>query len=135
MTKSRKPGLAAADVDRFMKLQAQMRELLLRMTAISSKTPDLAVNKFKVGMLNEQLRIANGILVDGAKPFESFEIFDDVSLPTNSDMIIVLSQYLACLESWRSDHVVYDEDQGEWCWNAAGNEIIQTRPPSNRGGE
>src|SRR5882724_4813098 len=106
MTRKRKLGLTPGDVDRFVKLQAQMRELLVRMTAISGKAPDLAVNKFKLGMINEQLRIANGLLRDEAKPFESFEVFDEVSLPTNSDVIIVLSQYLACLEKWRSDHVV-----------------------------
>ena len=130
--KKRKHGLTSGEVARFLKLQTQMRELLARMTSISSKTPDMAVNKFKIAMINEQLRIANEILVDKARPFGSFEVFDDVSLPTNSDVIIVLSQYLACLENWRSDHVAFDEDQDQWHWDTVGDEMITTKPPSNR---
>jgi hypothetical protein len=71
--------------------------LLARMAAISNKSPDQAVNKFKLSVINEQLKIANDILLDQARPFESFEAFDETALPSNSDVVVVLSPDL-CLD-------------------------------------
>lgn len=131
MSKKQKAGLTPQDVDRFLKLQAQMQELLARMTAISGKAPDQAINKFKLSVINEQLKIANDILVEQARPFESFETFDETALPSNSDVVVVLSQYLACLETWRSAHIVYKDYV--WMWNVADGSIMKTERPSNRG--
>lgn len=134
MTKKRTTSeLTSADVEKFLKLQAQMEELLARMAAISGKAPDQAINKFKLGMINEQLTIANQILVGPARPFESFEHFDEVALPSNSDVVVVLSQYLACLENWRSERVLWNSDHFEWHWNVSDGRSLKTNPPSNRG--
>lgn len=128
--KQNRAGLTAAAVDRFVKLQTQVNEFLLRMAAISGKSPDQVVNRFKVGMLNEQLEIANGILGNEAKPFVGFEKFDDAALPTNSDVVIVLSQYGACLEKWRSDHVAFDDNDREWFWDTVDKSVIEADPPA-----
>lgn len=126
-------GLTSADVEKFLKLQAQMQELLARMAAISGKAPDQVINKFKLGMINEQLTIANQILVGSARPFEAFERFDEAALPSNSDVVVVLSQYLACLENWRSERVLWDSDDFEWRWNVSDSGSLKTNPPTNRG--
>jgi hypothetical protein len=132
MSKKMLPELRATDVDRFLKLQAQMQELLARITAISSKAPDQVINKFKLAVINEQLNIANDILVGQARPFASFELFDEAALPSNSDVVVVLSQYLTCLENWRSEHIVWNSGDYSWKWNV-DSKVIKTDPPRNRG--
>src|SRR5690242_11649442 len=115
MTKSAS-RLSAATVEGFLRVRKQMTDLLSKMTAFAAKNPDLAVNKFKLAIINEQLVAANSLLGD-TKPFTGFDVFVEGSLPTNSDVVLVLSQYLSCLEMWRSARIVCDEDEDGWFWN------------------
>ena len=129
---SKKPAtrFTASDVERFLRLRTQMSDLLGKMTALSGKNPDLVINKFKLSMINEQLAIANEILGSDGKPIKGFEVFDESSLATNSDVVVVLSQYLACLEIWRSAHVSVNEDENEWYWDTSDRDDLKASPPS-----
>jgi hypothetical protein len=118
-------------VEKFLRARRQLQDLLTKMTAFATKTPELLINKFKLGIINEQLLIANALLGDN-KPFKEFDVFLEGSLPTNSDAVVVLSQYLSCLEIWRSTRVVYDEEEAEWYWNTDDDTLIQTTEPADR---
>jgi hypothetical protein len=115
----------------FDKLISQMERLLTDMESLAKKSPDGAVSKFKLGVINEQLRTANQFLLHSFKPIDGFEEFDVISLPSNSDVVLVVSQYLACLERWRSNNVrqVAGAFPKYWVWDIV-DKNLKTRMPS-----
>lgn len=71
----------------------QVRTLKYEFQALSSKKPNDPLNKFKVKYVNLTLAEANNILGEN-KPYKDFELFCDEELPTNSDVLMMLSLYL-----------------------------------------
>jgi len=123
-------SITRADVPRCEKVTVQMQQLAADFFELSKKAPDAPVSLFKLNFINEKLRDANTMLVATFKPMETFEQFDDTALPTNSDVVMVLGQYLKCLEQWRSAHIHLEKQGGypsRWVWNIEG-ETIATAP-------
>ena len=85
------------EVQDFLKVLVQAKEALKDLLELSKKKPDDAVNKFKLGFVNTILEQANSILGKGNKPFDSFKTFSEDDVPTNSDVVLILSQYVGCL--------------------------------------
>ena len=124
------------DVHLFEKIQTQLEGLLSEITLLAKKSPNDAVNKFKLKFINEILSGANKILGKTYKPLESFNGFDEDDLPSNSDVTFILSQYLNCLEKLRADNIlqeqIYDGNKYiyEWFWKIdSGKSDIKTAPP------
>lgn len=102
------------EVDTFEKIQAQLEGLHSEISALSKKSQNDALNKFKLNFVNQILSEANKLLGKEYKPFPDFEIFDENEIPTNSDAAMMLTQYLSCFEKLRADNVV--QDYGDWYW-------------------
>jgi len=125
-----------ADINSFEKCQTQLEGLLSEITLLAKKSPNDGVNKFKLKFINEILFKANNVLGKAYKPLESFDVFDEDELPSNSDVTFIISQYLNCFEKLRADNIVmeqkYDGNKyvSEWYW-VIGNEksTIKTAPP------
>lgn len=124
------------DVNKFEKVQSQIEGLILEVTNLAKKSPNDAVNKFKLKFINEILIEANWILGKNYKPLSSFEKFDEDDLPSNSDVSFILSQYLSCFEKLRADNIYrkqeYDGNRYfyEWYWVVGNqNSTIKTAPP------
>ena len=75
------------------KVLEQVRTLKYEFRTLSSKKPNEPLNNFKVKYVNQTLADANAVLGDD-KPYENFELFSDEELPTNSDVLMMLSLYL-----------------------------------------
>lgn len=118
------------DVELFQKVQSQVQQLFNEISTLSKKNPDGPINEFKLKYINEKLRESNTFLVGTHKPFADFESFDDANLPTNSDVVLILSQYLDCLEGFRSANTSYDEGKFAWVWKTDGSDRIISQPPS-----
>ena len=101
------------DVWEFEKLEQQLHSFLDEMSALSSKKPDGPVNKFKLKFLNATLGSINKIIAD-YRPFPDFEQFDVDSLPSNSDVVVILSQYAGAALRFREENTRYDT--GAWYW-------------------
>lgn len=121
--------MKAKDVDFFEKVRAQLQQLNTEVSALSKSKPDNPINKFKLGFINEKLGEANTILTGEFKPFKDFTVFNADELPTNSDVVMVLSQYLDCLEAWRSAHVYHVPSQG-YFWKTDDGQDIRSESPS-----
>jgi len=105
------------DVDKFVKLVKQIKSLIEEFSVLSKKKPDDAVNKFKIKLINPVLRVANDFVNDKKyKPFEDFELFNEDDLPTNSDVLVILSQYSVCLEKYHKDNVQYCDYRYKYYW-------------------
>jgi hypothetical protein len=119
--------MKASDVNFFERVKAQLGQLQNEVSVLSKSKPDNPINKFKLGFINEKLAEANTILTGEFTPFKDFTIFDVDNLPTNSDVVMILSQYLDCLEAWRCASI--HESSFNWYWNVPGEEI-ETHEPS-----
>ena len=121
--------MTANDVNSFEKARSQLEQLHNEISLLSKSKPDNPINKFKLSFINEVIAVANVILVGDFKPFRDFEVFDADELPTNSDVVMILSQYIDCLESFRCANInstIYDGS----CWNTTDNSKIKTHEPT-----
>ncbi|MCX7279891.1 MAG: hypothetical protein NTZ15_21695 [Burkholderiales bacterium] len=108
----------SSDVNRFEKLAGQVLGLYEEMSILSKKSPNDAVNKFKLKFINNQLSESNSLLAVRYRPFDDFEVFSEDEVPQNSDVVFILSQYLQCMEKLRGDFVVLRN--GTWYWRVEG---------------
>lgn len=117
-------------IERFEKLKAQILGVYEEVSALSKKSPDKAVNKFKLKFINDILICANGFLGEKYKALDEFEKFEIESLPSNSDIIFIISQYLKCLKKYNEDNATLS--MGSWYWrDSNGNATIKASNPSH----
>lgn len=117
------------DIEIFEKVQTQLKALHEEIGILSKKKPDDGINKFKLRLVNNVLDHANRILSKKYKPFSDFNLFDVDTIPTNSDVVTILAQYLNCMEKLRADHI---ENTGynSWVWKINNKSIdLETFPP------
>ncbi|MBU2513084.1 hypothetical protein KJ966_17220 [bacterium] len=121
--------LTIDQINELEKLIGQLIGLHTELATLSKKSPNDAVNSFKLRFVNEALIKCNKLLGAEYKPFEDFNQFNDDDIPSNSDVTLVLSQYMQSLEKLRSDNVYIDF--GTWYYKTKdkGNKI-QTGPPT-----
>ena len=117
------------EVNKFEKVQGQLEGLYNEIGILSKKSPNDAINTFKLKFINQILVEANSMLKDDYVPFEGFEKFDENEIPTNSDATMVFEQYLNCLEKLRSDNIT-NPSFSSWYWIIEGetSKIRTTRP-------
>ena len=116
------------DIDKFEKTVAQLEALHSEISVLLKKSPNDALNEFKLKLVNSVLQEANSLLGDTYKPFPDFLAFDQDAVPSNSDVTFILAQYLNCMEKLRSDNIYIHI--GDWYWRVDGEEpSIRTSQP------
>jgi len=116
-------------VEQFESIVGQLSALHAEFVAQAKSKPDSPINKFKLKVLNEKLATANGILEGVFQPFDGFTAFDEAEFPTNSDVSLVLTTYLASLERWRSGHVEHDAQRLRWYWKTTDDgRLLASKP-------
>ena len=117
------------EVDSFIQIYAQIEALYAEIGLLAKKNPNDGINKFKLKYINEILEETNDILKEERKPFSDFAFFAEDNLPTNSDVTMVLAQYLGCMEELRSANIK-EQMEDEWLW-LVNDKISQLRtsPP------
>lgn len=117
------------DVWEFEKLEQQLHSFLTEISELSKKKPNDALNKFKLTFINATLVKLNDLLKDD-RPFQDFEIFDVDDLPSNSDVIVILSQYAAATNRFRANNTT--KKSYEWWWLVKGKiSDLQTEDPES----
>jgi len=110
------------------KIMGQLEGLHREISALARKSPNDALNKFKLKFVNGVLSRANNLLGEAYKPLDGFNVFDEDDLPTNSDITFVLSAYLEEIERKRADNIILDFP--DWVYDLSDSEdVIQTAPP------
>src|SRR5688572_25752914 len=118
----KKVAMKGLDVEGFEKINAQLEGVYNEITGLSKKSPNDGVNKFKLRFVNKILEDANLFLDDKHKPFDGFTVFDEDTLPSNSDVAFVLAQYLNCMENLRGKNIKEADFGGDWYWVIDGKE-------------
>lgn len=120
------------DIERLEKLVGQLQGIYAEIGALAKKSPNDAVNSFKLKLVNRVLAMGNEVLGNAYKPFEDFDQFDLDDAPSTSDVTIVISQYMEEAERFRSDNVV--SGLGGWYYVVDGKESdIRSGPPTKIG--
>ena len=112
----------------FEKVQSQLEGLYKEAGLLSKKSPNDAINKFKLKIINQLLVVSNSLLTGDYKPLDGFDTFEEDDLPTNSDVTIILEQYLNCLEKLRGDNVEYSDFDWRWLVSGSASSHITTKP-------
>lgn len=116
------------DVDTFEKLKAQLDSLHQEISVLAKKSPNDAVNAFKLKFVNATLRNYDAFFGKDYRPFADFEGFSTDELPSNSDVTFIVSQYIEFAEKFRADNIwlIYKT----WYWNIPGHSNeVPTSPP------
>ena len=116
-----------SEIDEFEKLASQLDSLHSEMSVLSKKSPNDAVNPFKIKLINSTLDHCNGFLGEKYRPFADFDSFNVDDLPSNSDVTFILSQYIGCAEKLRADNI--KDEFGIWYWIVKDGGLIKTAPP------
>lgn len=125
------------EIDTFEKVQTQLEGMYKEISILSKKSQNDGVSLFKLKFINIILLDSNNILGNTYKPFDKFDIFDEDSIPTNSDVAIILNQYLNCFEKLRADNIYVNKFyngnkyESEWLWKIKGenSKTIKTSEP------
>lgn len=114
----------------FEKVHAQLLGFYEETAVLVKKNPNDVMNKFKLQLINKLLASINEIVGD-TKPFDGFDSFDiDGEMPTNSDVAMILGQYIKCMELIKKSNVHLDVTR--WYWDVDGNKkdsSIRTSEP------
>lgn len=102
----------------FEKTEAQLEGFFEEIGNLAKKKPDGAINKFKLGFINQMLQRANSLLDEHYRPFPDFEQFDVDTVLTTSDVVTILSQYLRSMDQFRKDYITFYSPY--YYWNVEG---------------
>jgi SMC interacting uncharacterized protein involved in chromosome segregation len=116
-----------ADVEKLEKLIRQLYGLHSEISLLAKKSPNDAVNAFKLKLINKVLQAGNEVLGDKFKPFVDFSLFELDDLPSNSDVTVVLTQYIQETEGYRSANITYENYKWVYIMNGSPSEI-ETSP-------
>jgi hypothetical protein len=94
-----------AEMEALEKATGKLDSLHKEIGILSKKSPNDAVNKFKLSYVNGIIKEANDVLGSSRLPLPGFEQFDADELPSNSDVVMVAAQYLEALDLLRSANI------------------------------
>jgi hypothetical protein len=118
-----------AQIDNFEKLKAQLDSLHQELSLLAKKSPNDAVNPFKIKFVNTTLSECNSFFGARYRPFSDFDQFSTDDMPSNSDVTFILGQYIECAEKLRADNIERNI-LGFWAWkNSDKGEPIRTAEP------
>lgn len=120
------------DVERLEKLVGQLQGLYAEIGALAKKSPNDAVNPFKLKLINRVLAMGNEVLGDKYKPFEEFDQFDPDDAPSTSDVTMVISQYMEEAERFRSDNVIVNFSSWYYVIDGQASDV-RSGPPTKIG--
>ncbi|NTV26558.1 MAG: hypothetical protein HGB01_10180 [Chlorobiaceae bacterium] len=80
---------------------------------LSKKKPDAAVSKSKINIANRLLTRVRTVL-DDEESIDFLDLLDEDDVPQVSDVTLILSQYVAAMESFHEKHHGWDGLVHRW---------------------
>lgn len=119
-----------AEMEALEKATGKLDALHKEIGILSKKSPNDAVNKFKLGYVNGIIKEANDVLGPSGLPLPGFEHFDADELPSNSDVTMVAAQYLEALDLLRSASITMYGGRWKYALEDSGDNFF-TAPPAS----
>lgn len=112
-----------ADVMKYIMLYDFLESAYVEMKDFSKKNPDTPLNERKVKSLNRIFKDIKEILAD--EPTASYmDILDEEMLPSNSDVVLTMSQYRSALENYRKKYRLYHSYDFNYHWHTTDGTIL-----------
>ncbi|CAA6803115.1 MAG: Unknown protein [uncultured Sulfurovum sp.] len=80
---------------------------------LSKKKPDSAVSKSKIKITNRLLEKIR-IVLENSSSIEFLDLLDEDDIPQASDVTLILSQYVASMQSFYKRHYGYYNHKNQW---------------------
>lgn len=128
MSPGERRGVSREDIDEFEMVAGQLERAYAELASLGKGKGADALNEFKLRLLNALLLRANALLGDRYVAVPGFEQFDVEMLPSTSDALLVVSQYLGALEKLRGDNVRLDRGRWVWVIDGEASGITTTQP-------
>ena len=80
---------------------------------LSKKKPDGAVSKKKIKIVNRLLEKCHEVLAN-EDSLSFLDLLDEDAIPQHSDVVLMLSQYVAAMNQFRSAHHGWDGVEHDW---------------------
>ena len=91
------------EVNQFELLQPLLRATYIELQELSKKKPESPLNGYKVKAINRVIEPIKE-LFKNEPTYNFLDILDSDDLPTNSDVVLILSQYQKSMEMFKSRH-------------------------------
>lgn len=112
--------ITTEELGQYKLLYPLLFSLLDEMKELSKKKQDGALNAMKVKLANRLLTKVKTLL--SKEPTDEFlDLLDEQNLPTNSDAVLIISQFKTALDSYRVKYYTYKIGKGE-SWNIEGGQ-------------
>ena len=108
-----RPLPTQADVDKYDMLRPMLDKIANEVRELSKKKQDGVLNDLKVKMVNRVLTQIKDLLKDEAS-IQFLDALDTDILPTNSDAILIISQYDAALSAFHDKYYGWDSGTRRW---------------------
>ena len=118
-----------ADVMKFIMMYDFLESAYVEMKDFSKKSPDTTLNARKVKSLNRILNDIKNILVN-EPTFSYLYLLDEEMLPSNSDVVLMMSQYRSAMENYRKKYRTYQNYS--YYWNTTEGDIKAIELEGNR---
>ena len=83
---------------------------------LSKKKPDTPLNNFKINSINRILEPIKELLKEeNMYPF--LDVLNTDDIPTNSDVVLVLSQYIKSMNIFHNKYCGYNSRSGKYEWS------------------
>lgn len=92
-----------AQVSKYEMLSPMLDSALDEMREFSKKKQDGVINKTKIALLNRLMRDVKELLTDEPSN-EYLDLLDEDLVPQNSDAVLILGQYRAAMNRFKSRH-------------------------------
>lgn len=98
-------------VDQYELLNPLLTGIYMEMQELSKKKPDSPLNTFKVNAINRILEPIKDMLKrENTQAF--LDVLDIDEMPTNSDVVLVLNQYMNAMKIFYEKYYTYNSKDG-----------------------
>ena len=116
MSRHTKQGTTTAKADLYDVVMPLLKAMYEDFKAFSKKKPDGAVGKNKILVTNRLLQQCRTVL-ESEPSLELLDLLDEDNVPQNSDVILMLSQYVAAMEQFKGTYYVYHDAMLGHAWS------------------
>ncbi len=98
--------LTEEDIEKFKILNKMLFSVFNEMKDFTKKKQDETLNELKVKKINQLLKDIRDLL-SGESSLNYLDLLDNETLPTNSDAVLILSQYYASMDIFRIKYRIF----------------------------
>jgi hypothetical protein len=102
-----------ANAEQFDMLSPILDSVYIEIKELSKKKQDGALNEIKVKMTNRILAKVK-LILNYDPTLEFLDLLDEVSLPTNSDAVLIIAQFKAAMHQYKDKHYGWTGIEHAW---------------------